>query len=283
MKYVVFTFLFLSAGFLSTIFAADSQEVHDTVYLEQIIRDTVYIPLKPKTDTIYIKKDVVPPQNETAEISNVERCCSPTADNPLGRDTTMYPRNDSSYTQHLLYLHLDLASLPATLADYSTSSIGGALELSFSRKNSITANYRYTKKVPVENGGEETFNDWRYSGDISQHDIGLGWRHYTRPTRSSFFTELGVNYLKRSTNYINKHEDWRDSGPRSDKDSYNAFQPYLHLGHIVRGSRMTIDIEYGLACNLGNLNDSEIFEKHFMYITSGWQLDFKINLGVGIL
>ena len=41
----------------------------DTVYVEQIIRDTVYIPIKPKTDTVYIQ-EMTATQTKKEEIEN---------------------------------------------------------------------------------------------------------------------------------------------------------------------------------------------------------------------
>lgn len=41
----------------------------DTVYVEQIIRDIVYIPIKPKTDTIYIQ-EMTATQTKKEEIEN---------------------------------------------------------------------------------------------------------------------------------------------------------------------------------------------------------------------
>lgn len=284
MKTAWLAFLFLALSAFADV-VDDLSAVRDTVYVEQIVRDTVYVPLKPKTDTVYIKKEVSSPLG-LAEADTLEHCCRPTAENPLGRDTTQFPRNDSSYNAHLLYLQFDIVSLFLLTTDYSTKSVAGGLEIAFSRKNSLLANVRYTEKTPVENGGEETFDEWVYSGNITQLDMGLGWRHYTRPTRSSFFSEFGANFLIRKTDYVNKRDDqehWINDDPHSDHGTYKGLQPYAHLGHAIRGNWLVLDLEYGISYNVGRWNDPEILKKHVMYFTSGLQLDIEISIGIGAL
>ena len=235
----------------------NGSEIHDTVYVEQIIRDTVYIPIKPRTDTVYSNK----------------KCCVPTKENPLGLDTTKYLRNDTSYTHHLIYLHFDLISI-LWLIDTTFTSVGGNIEFSTSRKNSLILNFRYSKM---------SLNNSIYEGNISQYDIGLGYRHYFRPSKYSFYFDVGGNWLIRKYDYINTWDfkpTLYNERPHSRHDTGYLFAPYFHMGHMFRGNQATFDFEYGIAYSA---KDGDLLKKEFSYITGGIQFDFRINIGVGIL
>ena len=241
----------------------NGSEIHDTVYVEQIIRDTVYIPIKPRTDTVYSNK----------------KCCAPTKENPLGLDTTKYLRNDTSYTHHLIYLHFDLISIP-WLIDTTFTSVGGNIEFSTSRKNSLILNFRYSKMIPQV--GNNVFNDAIYEGNISQYDIGLGYRHYFRPSKYSFYFDVGGNWLIRKYDYINTWDDKPDlynDRPHSRHDTATLFAPYLHAGHAFRGERATFGFEYGFSYGV---SDKDLLQKEISYISAGLQLDLRLNIGVGI-
>ena len=263
----------LSIILLFCISAIYASATRDTVYVEQIVRDTVYIPIKSKTDTIYIKKDVAPVAEPTQQ-----KCCTPTEDNPLGADTTKYPRNDTSYTHYHLYLHFDLVSIP-WLIDTSFTSVGGNIEASFSRKTSAILNLRYSKMIP-QPGGKE-FNDAIYEGYISQFDIGLGFRHYLRPSKYSFYLECGGNWLIRKYDYINTWDntDLINERPHSRHETAVLFAPYLHAGHAFRGNRATLGFEYGFSYGV---SDKDLLKKEISYISAGLQLDLRVNIGVGI-
>ncbi|SIO08204.1 hypothetical protein [Fibrobacter sp. UWB11] len=235
----------------------NGSEIHDTVYVEQIIRDTVYIPIKSRTDTIYYTKNT---------------CCAPTKENPLGLDTTKYLRNDTNYTHHLIYLHFDLISIP-WLIDTSFTSVGGNIEFSTSRKNSAILNFRYSKM---------SLNNSIYEGNISQKDIGLGYRHYFRPSKYSFYFDVGGNWLIRKYDYINTWDDkpyLHNDRPHSRHDTATLFAPYLHAGHAFRGERATFGIEYGISYGA---SDKDLLQKEISYISAGVQLDLRLNIGVGI-
>ena len=264
----------LSIILLFCISAIYASAVRDTVYVEQIVRDTVYIPIKTKTDTIYIKKDVA----ATAQTTQ-PKCCTPTEDNPLGADTTKYLRNDTTFTRHRLYLHFDLISIP-WLIDTTFTSVGGNLEASLSRKTSIILNYRYSKMTPQS--GNSNFGDGIYDGYISQNDIGLGFRHYIRPSKYSFYLEVGGNWLIRKYDYINTWDDkpyLYNDRPHSRHDTATLFAPYLHAGHAIRGNRATFGLQYGLSYGV---SDKDLLQKEISYISAGVQLDLRLNIGVGI-
>ena len=247
----------------------------DTVYVEQIIRDTVYIPIKSRTDTIYIKKDI--PSSEQAA---PKTCCTPTERNPLGADTTKFLRYDTSYTHHTFYLNFDFISFLWIIGDSTLTSVGGNLEVATSRKNSLMVNFRYSKRRPTISGS--TFNDI-YTGYIAQYDIGLGYRHYFRPSKYSFYLDVGGNWLFRKHDYINKWDEnpnLYNDRPHSRHETATLFAPYLHGGHIFRGNRTTFGLEYGFAYNA---TDKELLKKEISYITGGLQLDLRINFGVGVL
>ena len=246
----------------------------DTVYIEQIIRDTVYIPLKSRTDTVYISDRMT-----GSERIPQKRCCSPTEDNPFGADTTKFLRNDTNYTHYHLYLHFDLISIP-WLIDTTFTSIGGNIEFSTSRKNSIIMNIRYSKMTPLS--GNTNFSDGIYEGYISQYDIGLGYRHYFRPSKYSFYFDVGGNFLIRKYDYINTWDDkpnLYNDRPHSRHDTATLFAPYLHAGHAFRGTRAVFGFEYGFSYGV---SDMDLLKKEISYISAGLQLDLRLNIGMGI-
>ena len=253
-----------------TAFSANLNK-HDTVFVEQIVRDTVYIPIKQKTDTIFIKNDI--PQGVTQK-----KCCAPTEENPLGQDTTKYLRNDTNYAHHSVYLHFDIISLFLLMGDSTLTSVGGNLEISPSRKNSLMVNFRYSKKMPTISG--DMFNDI-YEGYIAQYDIGFGYRHYFRSSKYSSYIDVGGNILIRKHDYDNTWDGKNliNERPHSRHETAYSFAPYLHHGHIFRGNINVFGIEYGLAYNF---SDKELLKKQMTYITGGVQLDFRLNFGVGI-
>lgn len=264
----------LSIILLFCISAIYASSIRDTVYVEQVIRDTVYIPIKSKTDTIYIKKDDTP-----AVQAPQQKCCTPTENNPLGADTTKYLRNDTSYTHYNLYLHFDLVSIP-WLIDTTFTSVGGNIEASFSRKISTMLNFRYSKMLPQP--GSKEFNDAIYEGYISQFDIGLGFRHYLRPSKYSFYLECGGNIIIRKYDYINTWDEkpnLYNDRPHTRHDTGTSFAPYLHAGHAFRGNRATFGFEYGFSYGF---IDKELLQKETSYISAGVQLDLRLNIGVGI-
>ena len=264
---------------LLCISAIYAKPAHDTIYVEQIIRDTVYIPIKSKTDTIYINGSMSP-QEQTLEHAPKPKCCEPTERNPLGKDTTKFLRYDTTYTHHLIYLHFDIVSI-LWLMDTTFTSVGGNIEFSANRKNSFMINFRYSKMQP-QRGSSNTFNDYIYTGNISQYDIGMGYRHYFRPSKYSFYYDVGGNWLIRKYDYINTWDftNLINERPHSRHDTGYLFSPYIHLGHIFRGSRSIFGIEYGLAYNA---TDKELLNREFSYITGGIQLDFRLNFGIGVL
>jgi hypothetical protein len=248
-------------------------EIHDTVYVEQITRDTVYIPIKAKTDTIYIKKDVSNPRPEQP------KCCPPTERNPFGEDTTKYLRYDTNYTHHAIYVHFDLISI-VWLLDSSFTSIGGNIELSFNHKKSLMFNFRYSKMGPGPTS--DVFNSSIYKGNISQYDAGLGYRYYFRPSKYSAFLDIGGNWLIRKYDYVNTWDSdphLYNNRPHTRHETGTSFAPYIHMGHIFRGNRGVFGIEYGLAYNAV---DKDLLRKEISYITAGLQLDFRVNFGMGI-
>lgn len=254
---------------LLCISAIYAQTLRDTVYVEQIIRDTVYIPVKSKTDTIYIKSENLP-----------QKCCTPTEQNPLGQDTTKFLRYDTSYTHHLIYLHFDIVSI-LWMIDTNFTSIGGNIEISANRKNSFMINLRYSQMKPQV--GNKVFVDGIYEGDITQYDIGMGYRHYFRPSKYSVFLDVGGNWLIRKYNYTNTWDDrpnQYNDRPHTRHDTGYLFAPYIHMGHIFRSNRPIFGIEYGLAYNV---KDSDLLKGEFSYITGGIQFDFRLNFGMGIL
>lgn len=269
----------LSLILLLCISAIYAQTLRDTVYVEQIIRDTVYIPIKSKTDTIYIN-NANPTQIQFTENEAPQKCCTPTEQNPLGEDTTKFLRYDTNYTHHLIYLHFDLVSIP-WMIDTNFTSIGGNIEVSANRKNSFIINFRYSKMKPQVNN--KVFVDGIYEGDIAQYDIGMGYRHYFRPSKYSVFLDVGGNLLIRKYNYTNTW-DYRptlyNDRPHTRHDTGYLFAPYIHMGHIFRSNLPTFGIEYGLAYNV---KDSELFKGEFSYITGGIQFDFRLNFGMGVL
>ena len=242
---------------------------HDTVFVEQIVRDTVYIPIKPKADTIYIKNTTVAKQLLHA------KCCAPTERNPLGEDTTKFLRYDTSYTHHTIYLHFDIVSFFWLMSDSTLTSVGGNLEISGNRKNSFMMNFRYSKKIPWGTSSHI------YNGYIAQYDIGIGYRHYFRPSKYSGFIDIGGNWLIRKHDYDNTWDNTNliNDRPHSRHENAYLYSPYIHSGHIFRGDRNVFSIEYGLAYNF---TDKELLNKQFAYITGGIQFDFRINFGVGI-
>ena len=258
------------------------EETRDTVYVEEIVRATAYVALKPKADTIYLNADgrVEAGPREYAE----EQCCRPTEANPFGRDTTKLPRNDTSYTHRFFYLNFDVVSIIWMLDESLGLKVGGNIEISFNRKNSMVFNVRYGKKYPETSGGD-VFSSI-YEGYIEQYDIGAGYRHYTRPARSSFFYEVGGNFLLRKSNYTNTWDakpNLINDRPHSDYGSYKGFALYAHGGHAFRGNWATFGFEYGFSYNIVPSFDKEILSKHVMYIADGLQLDLKVNIGVGFL
>ena len=266
---------------ISAIFAKPSKaildkvdEVHDTVYVEQIIRDTVYIPINSRTDTIYVKKEVS--ANESVP---QKKCCAPTPDNPLGTDTTKYLRNDTNYTHYHLYLHFDLISIP-WLIDTTFTSVGGNIEFSLNRKKSIMFNLRYSKMFPKVGG--DVFNDGIYEGYISQFDIGLGYRYYFRPSKYSFYLDVGGNWLIRKHDYTNTWDDrpnLYNDRPHTRHETATLFAPYLHAGHAFRGTRAVFGFEYGFSYGV---SDKDLLKKEISYISAGLQLDLRLNIGMGI-
>lgn len=249
-----------------------SFNTHDSVFVEQVIRDTVYIPIKSRTDTVIIKKEVSLQKQDSEN-----KCCKPTEENPFGLDTTKYLRNDTSYTHHPIYLNFDLVSVLWMLADSSFTTIGGNLEVSLSRKNSIILLYRYSKI----DYGHDTLDI--YNGTITQHDIGMGYRHYFRPAKYSFYLDIGGFFLIRKYDYINTWDNTNliNERPHSRHDNGYYFAPYLHAGHIFRGKFVVVGIEYGMAYN--SSSDKELLKNETSYITGGAQFDFRLNIGLGIL
>lgn len=238
----------------------------DTVYVNIITRDTVHILKKPPTDTIYTRKEVPCASNEI----------------PVETDTAKFLKNDSGFTRHHVYFHYDLASAFFALTISPLFSL--STEFSINRKNSVLVNYLYIKKRPSESD-DDTFNDSKYSGYISQHDIGISYRHYTRPAKYSSYWETGADFLLRKTNYTNGWEDgnYINIGPPSDRATYKGWQLFLHHGHAFRGNNAVFSLAYGLAYNRVYGFDDEIVKEHIMYLSSGLQLDLEINFGLGIL
>ena len=263
-----------------------AQETRDTVYVEVVTRDTVYIAIKPKTDTVYIKNEIpdvsgiksnppkaVPvPQKNEGSAQN-----SSTNNDPMGNPT---PEED--FTPHLVYLHTDLIGILNTFI--YIPAISASIELPLNAKNSILFNYAYAKKGPAENSGGEVFNNWIYEGYIKQHAIGFSYRHYTQPRIRSTYREIGSYFLMRECNYINTWDNTNliNERPHSDNNTYYGFQIHVQQGHAFRGTPF-LGVEYGFAYNVVPSFDDEILKKHAMYLTSGLQLNLKINLGIGAL
>lgn len=255
--------------FCTSAFCASA--TRDTVFVEQITRDTVYIPIKAKTDTVYIKKDVFSTKQTE------ETCCRPTEDNPFGLDTTKYARNDTNYTHHTFYLHFDLISFLWIIGDKNFTSVGGSLEISKSRYNSIMIGYRYN----MLDFGNDTLDI--YNGTITQYDIGVGYRHYFRPAKYSFFIDVGGRCLIRKYDYINTWDNTNliNNRPHSRQETVKQGALYLHGGNNIRNSNFALGIEYGIAYNTSS--DKELLKEQTSYITSGFQLEFRLNIGVGLL
>lgn len=131
--------------------------------------------------------------------------------------------------------------------------------------------------------GNKVFVDGIYEGDITQYDIGMGYRHYFRPSKYSAFLDVGGNLLIRKYNYINTWDyepNLYNNRPHTRHDTGYSFAPYIHMGHIFRSNHPIFGIEYGLAYNG---KDSDLLKGEFSYITGGIQFDFRLNFGMGIL
>ena len=252
----------------------------DTVYVEVVTRDTVYIPIKPKTDTIYVVEDLPNAiASETLNTTSAPTCCKPTEDNPFGLDTTKFLRNDTNYIHHSLYIGADIISALNSLLGNIT--IVADAELAFSRKNSLMINFQYAKKVPSEDY-TENFKKDDYSGNISQFIFGLGYRHYFRPAKTSSMIELGLNAQFRKSDYT-YHPYWKhDMVPTIVQHNRQGVQPYIHHGFVRRSDYVTCSFEYGLAYNMLP-KDDDVLKKHVMYLADGMQLDLKVNISVGML
>jgi hypothetical protein len=280
-KYLLLLFLSVATFFTESL-AANDGNLRDTVYVELVTRDTVYVPIKPKTDTIYVVGDF-PDANASEALntapSSAPTCCKPTADNPFGLDTTKFLRNDTNFIHHSLYIGADVFSALNILLGNVT--IVADAELAFSRKNSLIGNFQYVKKVPSEDY-TENFKKEDYSGNISQFIFGLGYRHYFRPAKTSSMIELGLNALFRHSDYT-YHPYWKhDMVPTVVQRNRQGIQPYIHHGFVRRSDYVTCGFEYGFAYNILS-KDGDVLKKHFMYLTDGFQFDFKVNISVGML
>ena len=238
-----------------------AQETRDTVFVEVITRDTVYIPIKPKTDTVY--------------------AITPTPSQPPV-DTVKQIENDSNFTLYRLRLYFDL--LGGLISFTSQPAINTSAEFALNRKNSILLNYAFAKKSP-SNDYSETFNDWIYKGNIKQHAIGLSYRHYIFPMKRSLLLEIGNSLLIRQSDFINTWDDTEliNDRPQSDDKTHYGYQFHIHLGNIFRGERVAFALEYGIAYNAVPSFDDGVLDKHFMFITPGYQINLLVNLGFGIL
>lgn len=223
---------------------------HSAVYIERIARDTVFVNLEPEVDTVHVKVN-----------------------------TISYDHRDSVYNHHLLYLQYDLFS--GLYSIFWNTAINVGVEVSFSPKSSLLLNYHYAKKEPEEESSN-TFDIIYYSGNISQHDMGLGYRRYFQTTRFSPFFELGGNYLIRKTDY-NRVDIKTKNNPPSDHDCYKGFQPYVHFGLARRDDNFAFGVSGGLSYNVVHSFANEILDSHFLYIASGLQLDLRLNFSVGVL
>ena len=142
-------------------------------------------------------------------------------------------------------------------------------------------NFQYAKKVPSDDYTENFTKD-DYSGNISQFVLGLGYRHYFRPAKTSSMIELGLNAQFRHSDYT-YHPYWKnDMVPTVVERNRQGVQPYIHHGFIRRSNYVTCGFEYGFAYNMLS-KDGDILKKHVMYLADGLQIDFKLNVSVGLL
>lgn len=279
-KYLLLLFFSVATLFANS-FSADIGKLHDIVYVELVTRDTVYVPIKPKTDTIYVVGDL--PNANASEALNatasVPPCCRPTEDNPFGLDTTKFLRNDTNYIRHSLYIGADIFSALNSLLGNIT--IVANAEFAFSRKNSLMMNFHYAKKMPSDDY-TENFKKEDYSGNITQFIFGLGYRHYFRPAKTSSMIELGLNAQFRNSDYT-YHPYWKyDMVPTVVQHNQWGIQPYIHHGFVRRSDYVTCSFEYGLAYNTLS-EHGDVLKNHIMYLVDGIQIDFKINISVGML
>ena len=274
--------------FLFAAITAFAVESRDTVYVEVVTRDTVYIPVKPKTDTIYVSgesfRSASDVPNGSANLSSLNEtttptCCRPSESNPFGLDTTKFLRNDTTYIRHPLYIGVDFVSALNSLLGNVT--LVSNIELAFNRKNSLIANIQYAKKVPSEDYTENFTKD-DYSGSITQYVFGLGYRHYFRPAKTSSMIEIGMNTLFRNSDYT-YHPYWKsDMTPTDVQRNDKGIQPYIHHGFVRRSDYVTCGFEYGLAYNILS-REGNLLKNHIMFLADGIQIDFKVNISLGVL
>ncbi len=239
-------YLILASLFLfSFSFAGTTEAVHDTVYIH----------VKPKTDTLYYT--------------------------PTEPDSVIPMSKDTNYTRYPFYLHLDFIS---AIASFATSApvINISLEKSFSKKNSLMLLTSYIKLTPSENGHGNSFSDYYYSGDIQQFSFGLAYRHYNDNTILCGFWEFGAQALYRKMNYTNiPDRQWKIDYP-DDNGSDSGMQLYIHKGWQNRSrfaGRIGFGFEIGAAYNI--VPQSNPIDE-IMYMTNGWQLDLKYSVGIGL-
>lgn len=246
MRLILITLLLVSLAFGED---AGSAKTRSTIYMERLVRDTVLITKEAKIDTVKVK------------VSSIK-----------------YEHKDTVYSHHHLYFQFDLFSGVTSI--FFPAKISAGIELSFDPKKSLVFNYHYSEKEPAEESSD-VFDVKFYTGSILQHGFGLGYRYYFQPTRFAPYGELGANYLIRKTDYVNR--DKESKNPASDKDSYKGYQPYVQFGLARREDRWAAGIAAGFAYNVVRDFDDKILDGHYMYVTSGLQVDLKINFSVGVL
>lgn len=227
----------------------------DTVYIDLVKRDTVYINVPQKIDTVYY---------DPAElIQKDERSPSTPA------------------SLHTVYLHYDLGSLLATAVCESPILVA-QVEFALGRRHSLMVPASFLKISP-NSKFTSSFDSDDYSGSVYQFTVGLAYRYYTTEKKFAGYWNLEAQYVQRHADYSHEAYNYYSEQNKfygSDDATYRGLQLAIRKGWTTRGS-VNLGIEFGLAYNFVEDFQYAILDDSMLYMTDDLQLELRLNLGIG--
>lgn len=228
----------------------------DTVYIDLVKRDTVYINVPQKIDTVYY---------DPAELIHKDE---------------RSPSTPASL--HTVYLHYDLGSLLATAVCESPILVA-QVEFALGRRHSLMVPASFLKISP-NSKFTSSFDSDDYSGSVYQFTVGLAYRYYTTEKKFAGYWNLEAQYVQRHADYSHEAYNYYSEQNEfygSDDATYRGLQLAIRKGWTTRGS-VNLGIEFGLAYNFVEDFQYEILEENpMLYMTDDIQLEFRLNLGIG--
>ena len=226
-----------------------------TVYIDVVKRDTVYIDVPQKIDTVYY---------------------DPAEDIPKEGSSS-----STSASLHTMYLHYDLGSLLATAVCESPILVA-QVEFALGRHHSLMVPASFLK-ISSNSKFVSSFDSDDYSGSVYQFTVGLAYRYYTTEKKFAGYWNLEAQYVQRHADYA--HEAYNYYGKQnefygSDDATYRGLQLAIRKGWTTRGS-VNLGIEFGLAYNFVEDFQYAILDDSMLYMTDDLQLELRLNLGMG--